>query len=235
MKLSSFTLGAVAGLSAMALAVPFAAQIVGAQTTSAPSGERSRPVPSQACVLALAEQEGTYLSTVDRLIAARKSAMQIHKDALTAASAIADDAQREEAVQKANDDLRAAMEAARKAQGDRKTQMDAVKEACGDSAFRGFGPMMGGMPGFGGRGMGMQARGEGRGLGPRTDVLAEKLGMTEDELQAALESGQTIEQIAESKGITLPARQEKGKGMMRGGWGRGGAPSDATSNSSSQQ
>ena len=219
----------------MALAVPFAAQIVGAQTTSAPSGERSRPVPTQACVLALAEQEGTYLSTVDTLIAARKSAMQIHKDALTAASAIADDAQRAAAVQKANDDLRAAMEAARKAQGDGKTQMDALKTACGDSAFRGFGPMTGGgMPGFGGRGMGMQARGEGRGPGPRTDVLAEKLGMTEDELQAALESGQTIEQIAESKGITLPARQGKGKGMMRGGWGRGGAPSDATSSSSSQ-
>ncbi|MDD5055307.1 MAG: hypothetical protein PHZ00_03490 [Candidatus Peribacteraceae bacterium] len=233
MKLSSFTLGAVAGLSAMALAVPFAAQIVGAQTTSAPSGERSYPVPTQACALALAEQEGTYLSTVDTLIAAQKTAMQAHKDALTAAATIADDVQREEAIQQANDNLRAAMEAARKAQGDPKTQMDALKTACGDSGFRGFGPMMGGgMMGFGGRGMGMHDRGEGP--GPKMNMLAEKLGMTKDELQAALDSGQTVQQIAESKGVTLPAGSGKGEGMMRGGRGRFGAPSNDTDDTTEQ-
>jgi uncharacterized protein with FMN-binding domain len=217
MKLSSFTLGAVAGLATLALAVPIVAQISSAETSSASSSsEQSRPVPTQACVLALAGKDGTYLSTIDALIAAEKSAMQIHKDALTAASAMTDDAQRADAVQKANDDLRAAMEAARKAQGDRRTQMDALKTACGDSGFRGFGPMMGGgMSGFGWRGMGMHERGEGRGPGPRTDVLAEKLGMTEEELQAALESGQTIGQIAESKGVTLPDRPGQG---MHGGW-----------------
>jgi hypothetical protein len=35
---------------------------------------------------------------------------------------------------------------------------------------------------------------------------AQKLGMTEAELKAAMDSGKTIEQIAEEKGIDLPPR-----------------------------
>jgi len=47
--------------------------------------------------------------------------------------------------------------------------------------------------------------------------MAEKLGMTEDELRTALDSGKTMQEIATKKGITLPTRPmgDKGNGMMK--------------------
>jgi len=42
----------------------------------------------------------------------------------------------------------------------------------------------------------------------RQEKLAETLGITTEELQTALAGGQTIEEIAAEKGVTLPARPE---------------------------
>jgi hypothetical protein len=50
--------------------------------------------------------------------------------------------------------------------------------------------------------------------GPNVGMMAERFGMTEAELQAELDSGKTMQQIAEEHGIELPAG---GRGMMQGG------------------
>lgn len=62
-------------------------------------------------------------------------------------------------------------------------------------------------PGMGGHGM-FKMKMHGRGHGP--DMLLEKLGMTEEEFTAAIDSGKTIEEIAAEKGVELPAKK-----MMR--------------------
>ncbi len=209
--MNKFTLGAIAGATSLALAVPMLVQIssaaTGDQTSSA--GLKTRPVatpPSQACVLALVQRDGEFLSTIDAMIAEQKTATQTHKDALTAAAALTDEKARQDAVKKADDALRASMEAARKAQGDPKTQMDALKTACGDSMpMMGMGGPMGGDFHGGPRGGKM-----GQMMGRGQDMLAQKLGMTADELKTALASGKTIQDIAKEKGITLPAKGEHG-------------------------
>lgn len=53
---------------------------------------------------------------------------------------------------------------------------------------------------------------EANGGSPNTAMLAERFGMTEAELQAELDSGKTIRQIEEERGIELPM----GRGMQRG-------------------
>ncbi len=205
----SFLIGATAGATSLAIAVPLLAQMVSAASGTATTTAdvlKTRPVPSQACVQAMADQDGKFLANVDAMIAAQKAATKAHHDALVAAAAITDDTARGEAIKAAQEALRTAMDAAFKAD-DKKADMDAMKTACGDS-FRFFGG-----PGMGG---GMKFKMHMK--GPMGGKLAEKLGMTETELKAAIDSGKTIEQIATEKGVTLPARPEghrNMKGMMR--------------------
>ncbi len=107
-------------------------------------------------------------------------------------------------------------------------------------------------PGFGGRGM-MGGRWEGENYGPMHEAMiaamAEALGLTEEQLEARLEDGETMAEIAESQGVSLEelqtamtaARQtamqeaveqglltqEQADWMlqrMQGAWGRGGCP-----------
>ncbi len=78
------------------------------------------------------------------------------------------------------------------------------------------------------------------GAGPNTARMAERLGITEAELQEALDSGKTMQQIAEERGRDLPVRTGTGGMMGRRGGGassvmesRSGA--SLTSSSSSSQ
>jgi hypothetical protein len=89
-------------------------------TQSAPFSQgfwHKRTPPTQAQVQDMIKRDDTFLQNIDAMTAAHKTAMQAHKAALTAAAAITDDAQREAAVKKANDDLRTAMQAAAKSLG----------------------------------------------------------------------------------------------------------------------
>jgi hypothetical protein len=188
----SFLYGTISGMSALALAVPLLAQVSSAASSAANAIPADLPAPSQACVEALVAADDAFLARIDAQTEARKAAMQAHRDALAHAAAIADDEQRKAAVQAAHQDMRTAMEASRPAD-EEGSVMDAVKEACGDS-MHGFGMklhMGGDMMVF-------------RHHGPAPEMLAEKLGMTADELKAALEAGK------------LPAKRMmffRGKGM----------------------
>lgn len=194
--MNKFTLGAATGATSLLIAIPLFAQMAGAASSS-PTMASKRPVPTQACVLAMADHETTMLSNIDAMTAAHKAAATTKRDALKAAAALTDDAARMEALKKAQENFRAAMETTMKAKDE--TSKAALKAACGDSFGVGMGHMMGGMKD--------KMRGN----------IAEKLGMTESELKAALDSGTTIEQIATEKGITLPAHKMSGngKGMMK--------------------
>jgi hypothetical protein len=195
----SFTLGAVSGISALAIAFPVIAQIAGAQSSAAAVSARkpgfaSRPglhgerAPlSQEDVHAMIEHDNAFLLNVDAFVAIQKEAIQSHRIALEAAADIEDETARNEAVKTAHEAMRATIEAAVEANPELKSAM---------------------MP-FGHRGPGKHGKGE-----TMRGHLAEKLGMTEDELKAAIESGKTPEEIAEEKGVTLPARPAFG-GMRR--------------------
>lgn len=205
----SFILGATAGATSLAIAVPLLAQLVSAASGTATTTAdvlKTRPVPSQVCVQAMADQDTKFLANVDAMITTQKAATKAHHDALVAAAAITDDTARGEAIKAAQEALRTAMDAAFKAD-DKKAEMEAMKTACGDNHFF----MMGGH--MGGPGMKFEVRMD----GPMGGKLAEKLGMTEAELKAAIDSGKTIEQIATEKGVTLPPRPE-GHRKMKGGF-----------------
>jgi hypothetical protein len=54
-------------------------------------------------------------------------------------------------------------------------------------------------------------------MGDREEMkskVAEKLGMTVDELQDELDSGKTIREIAEERGVEAPARPQRGGGRQ---------------------
>jgi hypothetical protein len=160
--------------------------------------------------------DGAHLAVMDAMTAAHKTALQARKDALDAAASLADDTARQEAVQKAQETFRSAMESVQQSDA-MKTAMEAMQESCGGE---GFGFKRGGM----GMGMGMFGGGEKgqfqmRGNAPAD--LAEKLGLTADELQAALESGKTIQQIAEEHGVTLPEKAGRGMRMHFGSFQSG--------------
>ena len=200
MKMNTFTLGAVAGVLTLALAVPVLAQISSAATSSSAvtTGQmKKHPVPTQQQVLDMAARDTAFLKNIDAFVAVQKTVKQAHLTALTAAAAITDDVQRDAAMKKANDDERTAMQAAITANPD-------LKSMTGDRG-QGFGGGKGGPGMMGGRGL-------------NTADLAAKLGMTEADLKAALAGGKTIQQLATEKGVTLPAPPAKGSGMM----GRGG-------------
>lgn len=206
MRPGNFTLGAIAGIVAAALAVPFLAQISSAASTGTPN---KRPVPTQQQVTDMAAKDAAFLSNIDALVAVEKSAVQAHQTALTAAAAITDDTQRAAAVKAANDAERTAIDAAIAANANLK------------SAMMRFG---GGLRGPGGPGM--------MGRGPDAEDIATKLGMTETELKAALDGGKTIQELATEKGITLPAMNGKGKrgrGWMMGGFKKASSSTSSTS------
>lgn len=195
----SFTLGAVSGISALAIAFPVIAQIAGAQS-SASSVDQAKPnfaerpgfhgerAPlSQEDVQAMIDQDNAFLLNVDAFVAIQKETIQAHRIALEAAADIEDETERNAAVKAAHEAMRASIEAAVEANPELKTAM---------------------MP-FGHGGPGKHGKGE-----KMRGHLEDKLGMTEDELKAALDAGKTIEEIAEEKGITLPARPAFG-GMRR--------------------
>lgn len=183
-----FTLGVLAGISSIALAIPILAQVSSA-APNASSPSFDRPVPTQEQVQAMADRDAAFLKNIDALMTIQKSAKQAHLEALTAAAAITDDSERHVAVQKANDAERTALQSAIAANPD----LQSLRMHFGNR-------------GFGGRG--------GMGRGPDTTELAAKLGMTEAELEAALADGKTIPQIAQEKGVTLPALRKGGKGRF---------------------
>jgi hypothetical protein len=189
-----FITGAASGL-AVALAIPAFAQVSGGVTSSTaampsdpPSMMRMQRNFTQEDIQKMIERDDAFLANIDAVIGAQKTATQSHRAALTAAASITDDTERQEAVQKAHEDMRTAMEAFITAHPE-------IKD-------------MGMMMHFGGKGPG---RGPGHMRGPKMMKLSEKFGMTEAELKAAIDGGKTIEQIAEEKGIELPARP----GFMR--------------------
>lgn len=205
----SFTYGAVAGISSIALAIPLLAQISSAASTGSSATTTTpgvtRPAPSQACVQALAAKDASFLSTIDAMIAAQKTATQTHEDALTAAAAITDDTQRAAAVKAADQAYRTAMQTAMQTQmTNGKTQMDALKTACGNAegGMSGLGFGSGPMDGWNHGPM----KGSMRGGMMNSTALATKLGITADQLKTELQSGKTIQDIAKEHGVTLPAR-----------------------------
>jgi hypothetical protein len=149
---------------------------------------RVRPEFKQPTLQEMIDRDTMLLANVDSMVATLKTATQAHKAALTAAVSITDAAAQKAAIQKANENMRTTMQAAVEANPDLKGIM---------MSFGGPGGKHGG-PGH----MKMKIN------------IAEKLGMTEAELKAAIDGGKTIEQIATEKGITLPARPMKG---ARGG------------------
>lgn len=143
MTMNKYFVGAVAGATSLVIAFPVAAQLASA---AGPRGSSenvsSRPAPSQACVQALADNDGTFLASIDVMIAAHKSAVLTHKNALTVAAGISDDAARKAAVVAANEAFRTTMMTAKDSQKDAHTaERDALKAACGTSM--GFGMMNG--------------------------------------------------------------------------------------------
>lgn len=206
MKNKTFALGAIAGISSVALAVPVLAQISSAQDTGTSTGTTSTtsaiaattkvgaktwmkrgPDTTVAGIQTRIDHDSAFLTNIDAMIAIQKSATQTHKAALTAALSITDDTQRAAAVKAADEAERSSIETAVQANASLKDLMP-------------FGGM--GRPGFGGGHGGMMKR------GPGGADLAAKLGMTEAGLKTALEGGKTIEQIATEKGVTLPARPD---------------------------
>jgi len=194
---NKFMLGAVSGIAALTAAVPLLAQVTNAQT---PADTPSAPDPSltaQAKAPLTVEQiqqmithDDAFLANIDAAVTVQKAATQAHRDALASAATITDDTTRQEAVRKANEAYRTAIQDAIAAHPD-------LKEALR------FGPM-------GGHGFGEHGR-RGR-HGP--EDLAQKLGMTVDELKSELDSGKTIEEIAQEKGVDLPAPPAGMHGMM---------------------
>jgi len=150
-SMKKFTTGVIVGISSVAVAIPVLAQLASAasgDTSSAASSfAKTRPVPTQACIEAMAAQDTNFLAHIDATIAAQKAATQAHKDALLAAASITDNTERAAALKKANEDFRTAMKNAMGSQADIKASMDALKAACGNGmGFGGPGMMMFGGP-----------------------------------------------------------------------------------------
>ena len=184
----TFTLGAVTGISAIALAFPVLAQVpagaaTGDDVTVPPPFEMRKPDTSVEGIQSMIDRHQAFLDNVDALVSAQKASVQSLIDDLTAALALTDDDARQEAVRAAHEEHRAAREAALAEHPDLK--------------------------------MLLHAKGRKHGHGPKGGMLAEKLGMTPEELRSEIESGKTIERIAEEKGVALPTPPMGGRGMFR--------------------
>ncbi len=146
--MKSFTKGFAAGATALAVGVPLMAQVAlaasaGNEPSAIPPGEE-RPAPSQPCTEAMAHLASAHVDVFDEMSKVRKEKMIAHRDALVAASQIADDAQRAQALKDAHEAMRPS--------GDKEipaavqTAMDEVRTACGNMMkFKGRrgGPMGG--------------------------------------------------------------------------------------------
>ena len=199
--MKKFTLGVVAGMTSLAIAVPLVVQISSAATAGSSSSTKTmtRTPPTVSDLIA---RDNAFLSNVDALITVEKSATQAHLTALMAAQSITDPTQQKAAIQKANQDERTTIQNAITANANLKSAMMPI-------GF-GFGEKMGG-------GMPM------RGHGPMNDTaLAAKLGITAAQLQTELQSGKTLQQIATEHGVTLPT-------PMKGGWKHAGTTSSTSS------
>lgn len=134
--MNKFTIGIITGISSVAIAIPILAQLSSAASSSSAT-VHTKPVPSQACVQALAAKDAAELSTIDSQTAAHKAALQAHEAALTAAAAITDDTQRQAAIKKADADFAAALKAGMtSSQTAMQTALDGVKTACGNTMGR---------------------------------------------------------------------------------------------------
>lgn len=147
--MNKFTLGIATGIASLALAVPLLAQISSAASGNASSSTTPRafPVPTQACVQAMVSLEDARLANFDAETEQRKTMMQAHRDALADTAAIADDAQRREAMQTMREQMRAGKENGQFTPPAAVTAaMEAVRTACGNAGMgmRGFGPGFGG-------------------------------------------------------------------------------------------
>ncbi|MDD4287689.1 MAG: hypothetical protein PHN33_05075 [Candidatus Peribacteraceae bacterium] len=189
-----FTLGIVSGMSILALAVPLLAQGSSAAFSGTTTTGTGRPAMKQENITDRIARDDAFLANVDAMVSIQKSATQTHRNALTAAAALTDETAQQEAMRAADEAYRTTIQDALKANPDLQSAM---------------------MP-FGGRGQGM--RGGMMGRGPMNDKIAEELGMTTDELKAALEGGKTIQEIATEKGVTLPTppKDGRGRGPMHG-------------------
>lgn len=189
----TFALGAVTGISALALAFPVLAQVpAGTATgddvagTPPPFEMRMRKEATVENVQEMIDRHQAFLDNIDTLVTAQKASTQALIADLQAALALTDDDARQEAVKAAHEEFRASMEATLAEHPELKAVMP-----------------------FGGK----------HGHGPKGGMLAEKLGMTPEELKAEIEAGKTIEEIAEEKGVELPERPMGGRRMFRFGGG----------------
>ncbi len=148
--MKSFTKGFAAGATALAVGVPLMAQMALAasadQAVSQAADAQDRPSPSQPCTEAMAHLASAHVDVFDEMNKTRKEKMIVHRDALVAAAAIADDAQRAEALKSAHEAMKPTEE--RTIPAAIQTAMDAVKAACGDTMM--FKGRHGGMGGHGG-------------------------------------------------------------------------------------
>jgi hypothetical protein len=175
--------GFLAAASAAALAVPVFAQ-TNSSAAASETGDKlirfERHLPmTQDQLREMVERQESFLANFDQIAALHKGALTEHVAALKIAAEIGDETRREEAVRSAHETMRERMEAAIEANPDLKGGMLFLGGPGGHHGMRGHGPMKG--------------------------MLAEKLGMTPDELRAVLESGKSIEEIAEERGVELPA------------------------------
>ena len=190
----SFTLGAVSGITALAIGFPIAAQFAGAEEASSDSSrgdvkhalrwEKRGPL-SQDDVQEMIDHDNQVLLHVDAMVAIYKEAIQNHRIALQAAADMTDETERNDAVHAAHEAMR--------------EEIRAAIEADPELADLGMMHMLPGGPGKGHRGGMMKMHAN----------LEEELGMSREEIKAAIESGKTIEEIAEEKGVELPARPRK--------------------------
>ena len=186
----SFTLGAVSGITALAVGFPIAAQFAGAQSSSSSSTgkkdvirfEKHSPL-SQDDVQEMIDRDNAILLNIDAFVSIYKEAVQNHRIALQAAADIADEGERNDAVRAAHEAMHMEIKAAIEANPDLKEAMP--------FAMMGKGPHGGAK-----HMMKVHLRGD----------LEAKLGMTAEELKAAIESGKSIYEIAAEKGIELPER-----------------------------
>lgn len=118
----TFALGAVSGISALAIGFPFAAQFAGAQSgteaQASPTmkdrmafhGERA-PL-SQEDVQDMIDRDNAVLLNIDAFVAIQKQAIQNHRIALEAAADMTDETERNDAVRAAHEAMREEIKAA---------------------------------------------------------------------------------------------------------------------------
>lgn len=171
-----FSFGVIAGIASLIL-VPLLASAAPKGFTGMRQQPADRPVPSQECLLAQVAMHDIMSSHREETQSARQAAMQTFRNAIAAAADIADDTQRQSALQQANDDFRTAMKDLMPADStEMQAGRQAVQDACGGPfGHKGMGLSIGG--GFGGGRMmsefhGHGMRGERRGgpAGPETDA-----------------------------------------------------------------